>query len=205
MVDGDRQAVVIGVPKELEQQFGLGAGIDEDDGGVRLGDLGHDFGYGVLRHKAGIGHGLFRLEDRHLRGLSRRRAVEMRYRVTCRTQPVAEDLRLCHRRRQADAAEARREALQLRQGQGDQVAALRRRHLVDLVDDHGLQRRKHLPCLGIGQQEEQAFRRGQQDVRRLLPLALAAVLRGVAGAAFDAYRQVERVDHRRDIAFDIVI
>ncbi len=124
VVDGDRQGIVIGVPQELEQQFGLGAGIDEDDGGFRLADLRHDLGHGILRHEAGIGHGFFRFEDRHLRRFAGRGTVEMRHRVTGGTQPVAKDLGLRHRGRQADAAKAGRIGFQLRQGQRDQVAAL---------------------------------------------------------------------------------
>ncbi len=122
-----------------------------------------------------------------------------------RSQPGAEEVRIGDGGAKANAAETGAIGLELGHGEGDQVAALGARHGVDFVDHHGLQLAEHQVRLGVAQQQHQAFGCGDEQVGRLLPLALAAVLRGVAGAAFDRYGQVERLDQGQDIAFNIDI
>ncbi len=120
-------------------------------------------------------------------------------------KPQTEQIGLRHGGRQADAAKTRPVSLDLCQGQGDQIAALGGCHLMDFVDHHGLDGAEHIARLRIGQEQHQRFRRGQQDMWRLGALALAAIGRGIAGAALDAHRQGQRLDDRHDIAFNIVI
>ncbi len=78
-----------------------------------------------------------------------------------------------------------REPGQPREAQGQLVAALGAGERMHLVDDDGPEGGEDLRRIGIGEQQGQAFRRGQQDVRRLGALARALVGRRVAGAGLE--------------------
>ena len=68
------------------------------------------------------------------------------------------------RRRQPDAAAARRQRDQPRDAQRQLVAALGAGQRVHLVHHHGAQAAEHARRIRVGQQHRQALRRGQQDV-----------------------------------------
>ena len=88
------------------------------------------------------------------------------------------------RRRQPDALRLRAldQRIQPRQRQRQVRAALVVGHGMDLVHDHGPRGAQHAPRAFRGQQNEQRFRRGDQDVRRLLAHLLPLPHRRVAGA-----------------------
>ena len=60
VVEGDRQRRVVQFPQRLEHQFGLGAGVDEDDGHAGAFDVRHDLGGGFQAHVAGPGQAALR-------------------------------------------------------------------------------------------------------------------------------------------------
>ena len=103
----------------------------------------------------------------------------------------------------ADAAQVRRDPLEPGQRQRQQVAALVAGEGVDLVEDDGAKPREHREAVGIGQQQRQAFGRGQQHLRRLGPLPRLAVGRGVAGARFDPNVEPHLPDRIEEVALDV--
>ena len=78
-------------------------------------------------------------------------------------------------RRKADPPGFRRQLLQSRQPERQQIAALGRRQRMQLVENDVAQPLEIAPGMGIGDQQRDLFRRCQQDVGRVLPLALTAV------------------------------
>jgi hypothetical protein len=74
---------------------------------------------------------------------------------------------------------------------------------VNLVDDHGLQASEHRRRVGQREQQREALRRGEQQVWRLVLLALAFGWRGVAGAGFDADRQAHVFHRPNEVARDV--
>ena len=74
---------------------------------------------------------------------------------------------------------------------------------MELVDDNGLQAFEHERRIGIAQQQAQRFRRGQQHLRRLSPLALAFGRRRVAGACFHGDSQAHIGNGLHQIAMDV--
>ena len=93
-----------------------------------------------------------------------------------------------------------RQGLQPRQSQRQQIAALGIVQGMQFVQHHGAQILEHLGGAGMGQQQAQLFRRGQQDVGRAVTLALAPRGGGVAGAGLHRHRQVHLGDRRFEIA-----
>ena len=55
VVEGDRKSAVVQLPQRLEHEFGLGAGVDEDDCHTSVFDMLHDLGGGFQAHVAGPG------------------------------------------------------------------------------------------------------------------------------------------------------
>ena len=108
----------------------------------------------------------------------------LRRRVTGQECGDGFDRRL--RRREADALERRcRDLLEPLEGQGEVRAAAGVDDRVNLVDDDGLDGSEHGAAALAGQQQEQRFRRRDQDVRRLPQHGGALALRRVAGADGD--------------------
>ena len=90
------------------------------------------------------------------------------------------------RRREADALERRcRDLLEPLEGQGEMRAAAGVDDGVNLVDDDRLDGPEHVPAALAGQQQEQRFRRRDQDVRRLPQHGCALGLCRIAGADRD--------------------
>ncbi len=117
------------------------------------------------------------------------------------------------RRAQADAlGRLARELLEALERQGQVRAALAAHHGVDLVHDHGLDGRQHRARLR-GQDQEERFRRRDQDVGRLADHPRPLRRGGVAGAQPD-HRHVEGLspplcrprdpgDGRAQVALDV--
>ena len=108
-----------------------------------------------------------------------------------------------HRGRKPDTPRLRCQGRQTRQSERQLVAPFGAGHRVDFVDDDRLQMAEKHRGLRLGQQHGQAFRRGQQDIRRRLALLPAFFGRRVAGARFDADRQVHVLHRRLQVARDI--
>ena len=82
--------------------------------------------------------------------------------VAVRRQPALEGLRIGDGGGKADAAQGRRDRLQPRQRQRQQVAALAGGEGVDLVDDNGAQAFEQGEAVFVAEQQAQGFGRGQQ-------------------------------------------
>ena len=93
---------------------------------------------------------------------------------------AAERFRLAHRGREADRREPRRQPIEPRQIERQEIAALRCDHRMQLVDDDSLQAAEQGGGFAVRQQQRQLFRRRQQNVGRPLDLALTAVRSGVS-------------------------
>ena len=106
-------------------------------------------------------------------------------------------------RRQTDAAACGCQCHQPRDAQRQLIAAFGAGQCVHLVHHHAGKPREHRCGVRQRQQHRKAFRRGQQDVRRLDTLARAAVGGRVAGARLDRYRQPHLLDRPRQVARDV--
>src|SRR3546814_5595684 len=91
----------------------------------------------------------------------------------------------------------RTEALQARQAEGQQVAALGAGEGVQLVDRHALQVPEHLRRVVVAQQQGEGLRRGHEDAGRPAALALALRLRRVAGARLAGDGEAHLLDRLR--------
>ncbi len=74
---------------------------------------------------------------------------------------------------------------------------------MDFIDDHALQPGKHPWRIGIRQQKRKAFRRRQQDMGRIDPLALALRLGRVACAILSPYGQAHLVYRGSQVAANV--
>ncbi len=200
-MQSDRQIVLVQPPELLEHEFGLGARVDEDQRGFVLVDGFHDLGQGVLRHVPGPGHAGLRGQDADLRPRPGPARDQPRRRTAA--DIAGQRLRLRHRRRETDAGRARRQRRQPCQTQRQQVAALDAGERVQLVDHHVTQMREELVRIPIGQHQRKLLGCGQQNVRRVVALALPPRLRRIAGAGLDADRQAHLRDRRFKVAADI--
>ena len=175
------------------EPFGQTAGIGEHDGGLVLGDQVDDLLFDVrpdgrrLRARAqfflaGRGqrrHVLHRDGDREVPRLLGGRGDNLHRGVAA--QEPGNGIQRLHRGGEADPlGRPRQHRVQPFQRERQVRAAFGPGHGVHLVDDHGVHRGKGLPRLGR-QHQEQRFRGGDQDVRRMREQPAALVGRGVAG------------------------
>jgi hypothetical protein len=202
VVQRDRQVVVVDAPQSLEDDLGLGAGVDEHQRGAGPPDRLVQRRYGVGRVVAGPRQAVRRQEHGDV-GLGSRRAQDQSRPALTHGQIVEQSLRLLHRGREPDEARARRKARQARQPERQQLAAFGPGERVQLIHHHAGQALEHLRRLWIGDQERKRFRRGQQDVRGRGALARPAIRRGVAGPDLAPDRQRHFGDRRRKIAPDV--
>ena len=159
----------------------------------------------VARGMAGPGQPLVAVEHRDIRRgaalgknqIGARRAVALRHHETAKIVGLGDG------RRQADAGQTGRDAEQPRQIEREQIAALRRHQRVQFVENDPLERAEQIRRIGGCEQERQLFRRRQQNIRRIAPLALALRGRRVAGAGLDADRQPHFRNRRFEVARDI--
>ena len=105
-----------------------------------------------------------------------------------------------HRRGQRDALELAREFHQSFEARREGGAAPVLDDGVNLVEDHRLHGRQGLPSPRGGQQQEQAFRRGDEDFRRPTQQALAFSLGRVAAARRGAHAREGFPPRVEDIA-----
>ena len=93
--------------------------------------------------------------------------------------------RVVHGGRKAHAAEAGAERLEAGERQHELVAAFGFGEGVDFVDDHAFEPREGAGGVLVGEEEGEAFRCRQQDMRRIGALAALGGGGGVAGAVLD--------------------
>ena len=167
-----------------------------------------DLGHGVLGGVAGPRHlalGQQHVDHRRRAGLARgTRSTRRRRSPSRRSSQRRDHVRIVHRRRQAHPAQPRRELLQPRQAQRQQVAALGGVDGVDLVEDHAASgprnsaarppRRRTGPAARAW---SAGCRAGASRWRCLLATA------GVAGAALDTDRQPHLADRRHQVALHV--
>ena len=204
VVDSDRQPLIVLVPQLLEDQLGEAARVGEDERRLVLLDEPHDVGDRVISRVAAPRDLVLGNQDREVglgAGIAEDEIDELH--VGIGREPGAIGVGVADRRRQPDAAQARRELLQPRHRQRQEVAALLLGEAVELVDDDRPQIREHRRGIGIAQQQAQRFRRGQQHLRRLHPLARLAVRRRVAGAGLDPDRKPHLLDRADEVALDV--
>ncbi len=199
VMEADGQVFGVLSPERLEEQLRLGAGVDEDERRGGAAHQFHHFARVVQAGRAAPGRRAFGAEHGDVRvraGIGEQHAG-----------PGAEERR--ERRRvldgggQPDAAHVRREGPEARETERELVAAFRFGERVDLVDDHAGEAAEDLRGFGVGQQERERFRRGQQDVRRVGPLARALRRFRVAGAVLDADGETHLRDRSLQIAADV--
>ncbi len=183
VVQGDRQVVLVELPQLLERELRLEPRVDEDQRDPRPLDRLVDLRHRMLGGVAGPWHAAF--GEQHVD--HRRRAGRAAHQVDVvfgrRRQPAADHVRVVDGGGEPDTAQPRRELLQPRQAERQEVAALRGPGGVHLVDDHASEVLEIQPRALPGAEQRQLLGRGQQHVGRLDALALAAGLTGVAGAA----------------------
>ena len=87
--------------------------------------------------------------------------------------------------------------------QDELVAALGFGEGVDFVDDNPLQALENPGGVFVAEKEGEAFRRGQEDMRRVGALAAALGIRGVAGAVLDPDFQGGTLNGQPKVAADV--
>ena len=199
MVKRDGKRILIRLPERLEDDFGLGARVDEDERHLRLADLVIDFRNGIERRMTRPWHALNRGEDPDIGPGARLPEDERRWFLPRGNEPCAQRVGVGHGGGKPDAGRLRRMSPKPAQGKREQDTALRRHHGVQLVENHRSQVPKQMARMRIGHQEGHLLGRGDQNVWRVLPLALALGVRRIAGAGFDRDGQ----PHIRNRCFEV--
>ncbi len=202
MVDGDGQAVRVGHPEITEEQFGLRAGVVEDQRDAVTAHLFQHRADGITPAAArprGGGIGFEHCDVRVRAGIGQKDRAG----IGVAGEEARDGGGILNRRGQPDAAQAGSEGLEPGQRQHQLVAALGFCQRVNFVQHHARQPREHARRVFVGQQQRERFRRGQQDVRRIGALAAALGVARVAGPILDPDRQRHVGDGCRQVAPDV--
>ena len=199
VVERDGEALGVLGPERLEEELGLGAGVDEDEGGGGAADEVHHRGRGVARGLAGPGQRRVGLEDAD-EGLRARIGQED---ARALAEVGGERRRVLDGGGEADTAQSGRERLEPGEAEHELVAPLRFRERVDFVDDHPGEAAEDARRLLVGEHQGEGLRRRQQDVRRVDALAGTLGGPGVAGAVLDPDRQAHLGDGGAEVAADV--
>ena len=162
----------------MEEKFGLRAGVVEDEGGAVARHLVQDRGDGIATAAAAPWWGVVGVQHGNV-GVGARVGLQ-----NCGLggEEAGEGGGVLNRGRKADAAEGGVQRLQAGDLEDELVAAFAFGEGVDFVDDNPLQALENSWGVFVGEEEGEAFRRGQQDVRRVGALFAALGVGGVAGA-----------------------
>ena len=206
VVDADGERILVHIPQVLEDILGQEARVGEDQRGAVLANLRVELRDRPGRRMAAPGHTLgIGQQDLDLGGRACLAGDQFdRIDLAPGREPFAKTLRIGERRGERHALHRRSDRLQPGQRQCQQVAALAGGESMDLVDHDPLQPPEQLETVGIGQQQRQAFGRGQQHMRRARTLALLAVRRGVPAACLDPDRQANLADRCQQIALHVM-
>ena len=206
-MERDRQVSVVVAPQLVKQHLGLRARIDEDQRHAVGVDRPIDFGQRVARRVPGPGQLGIRLENsdvgpgplarHHDLGQSRGLLTSMRHQKGGKLE------RPCHRGRQADRREFRRQRAEPRQIERQKIAALAGGERVQLIEDDEFEASEQLSRALVRQHQRDLLRRGQQNIGRQDPLAGAARGRRVAGAGLELDRQPHLRHRHGQIARDV--
>ena len=194
----DRQRRVVQLPQRLEHQFRLCPRIDEYDRHPGIADMRHHLWGGFQPHMAGPGQPAFRHGDGDLR----RCAVRNLNPTGCAGIGL-DGVRMGHRGGQPHPAGGRSERCQTGDAQCQLIAALGAGKGVDFVQHDAGKGAEEIRCVGQRQQHRQAFRRGQQNMRRCDALAGSSVGWRVTGAGLDDDRQSHLGDGAGQVAGDV--
>ncbi len=184
VVQGDGQVVLVQPPQLLEGELGLEAGVDEHQRGPGAADGVIDLGHGVAGGVAGPGHAV--LGEQHVH--HRRRAGRAAHQVDRRRDRLGVSqrrmhVRIVHRGREARPG-AWRGANCCRRARPRASRSPRLEGQMAWISSmitHS-QVLEIAPRAFPGAEQGQLLGRGEQDVGRLDPLALASRDAGVAGA-----------------------
>ncbi len=202
VVDADRKPAAVGKPQLVKKYFRLRAGVVENERGAVLFDQLQHFGDGVGRAASRPGGRGLNAQHRDV-GIGPRISLDDRAGVGMAGQHAGDGSGVVDGRRQPHPAQPGRELLQACQAQHQLAAAFAFRKRVDFIDHHPLQPREHPPGVLVGQEQRQAFRGGQQDMRRIGALAFLARGGRVAGPVFDAQVQAHVGDRPGQVAGNI--
>jgi hypothetical protein len=211
VVDADGEVIGVFVPQALKDEFSQKPRVGEHQrGAVRFDQIIQPRHRPAPRMAAPRNAFFLRQHDFQIR----RRTILAQHQIgggnfACpiiplRRQPFLKAERMGQRCRQRRPARNRRNRLQARQCQRQQIAALTRSKGVHFIDHDAFQPGEQFGAFGIGQQQRERFGRCQQDVGRAFPLAFLAVRRGIAAAGFDPDGQANLVDRGQQVALHIL-
>ena len=197
----DRPGVGRGVERGLDR-----AGIDSLGRMLQVGRRGLA-GVGAVAalvgERAGLRHVLDRDDDLQVELLGLRGVDDLAIPPVTDQEP-ADPLQRPLGRRQADPLDLLvAEMVEPLEGQRQMGASLRRRHCVDLVDDHSLDAPENLAGARADHQIE-GLGSGDQDVRRLAAHGPALGLRRIARAQRHGDRNADPLQRGTEVALDVV-
>ena len=202
VMDADGQRVLIGEPEVVKEDLGLRAGVVENERGVVGLDLRQHGGDRIGGPSAGPWGRLVGGQHGDI-GVWPRIGGQDRAGVGMARQKTRDGGGVIHGGRQAHAAQIGAEGLQAGQRQHQLITALGVGQCVDFIDHHALEAREDAGGVLVGGQQGKAFRRGQQDMRRVGALAAFGMGGGVAGAVLDPDGQAHLGHGGLQVALDI--
>ena len=199
VVQGDGQGGLVEAPEFLEEQLGLGAGVDEDDRHAGFGDALEDDAGGGQAHAAGPGDAV--LGQHHAECGRGAWGDGDGARLGAGGDVGLQGGRVGDGGREAGAAGLRGQGGEAGEAEGELVAAFGAGERVDLVDDDVLEVGEEGG--GLAEEDGEGFRGGEQNVRRGFALGAAAGGGGVAGSGVDGDGQRHFGDRRGEVAGDV--
>ncbi len=202
VMNADGQTVVVRKPEVVKEEFGLRAGVVENQRGLMLLDqVQHRrdrvFGTTARPRRAFIGHqhGDVRIRPR----IGQHNGA----RVGVARQLAGDGGGVLYGRGQSDAAQPGRHGLHAAQRQHQLVPPLAFGQRVYFIHDDALDTFEHARRILIRHQQCKALGGRQQDVRRVRALPAFLRIARVARAVFDPNGEVHVGNRRAQIAFDI--
>ena len=202
MVDADGQAVVIGQPQVVKENFRLRAGVVKDQRGIVFAHLLQHRRDGIGCAAAGPWRGFFGAQHLDVGGRAGVGQQNLAG-IGMAGHQMRDGGGVFDRGGQAHAFQIGAEGLQPRQRQHHLIAPLAFGEGVDFVDHHPFQAFEHARRVFVADQQGEAFGRGQQDMRRIGALAFAA--RGGVSPVRSSMRdrQVHFLHRRGQVALDV--
>ncbi len=205
-MERDGEAVIIDAPQLLEQHLRLAAGVDEHQRGAVLLDQLVHFAQRMACRMPRPGQALGGIEHGHGRRRAAFRDDEIggRHAAGRLGHEIAAQVgRLGDGRGEADRGRRRREAIEPRQAEREQVAALGRHQRMQFIEHDPPEGAEQIRRIRRREQQRELLGGGEEDVGRIAALPDALGGRGVAGARLDADRQAHLRDRLVEVAGDI--